>query len=92
MCVCGVESGSEDFAGTAAAGVGTGGVTAFCLPWIMQPALAVASKAATIGAQGFMRNHSSYYRQTDQKCRALAGFAREIDCTIVQLYDSERHG
>src|SRR5204863_9536432 len=99
--VCGMESGVGGAAGavlaTSLGATGAALAVLAALPRRTQPASANAMQAARIAGirlmmvpgqmQGSYRN-----RQADQEGCAFPRFAREFDCTIVQLNDPESHG
>src|SRR3989441_12195751 len=98
-CVCGIESGSlaarsGGDSALAAAGCGGGGVLAR-VNFMSHAESAKARIPARILEARRMRDASvrGHSRgDADHESRAFPRLAGEIDCTIVQLDDAERHG
>jgi hypothetical protein len=97
-----MESGGGGGAGgTAATGLGAAGTAAaaFGVRRNAQPASNIAMQTARMAWVAFVlalrfiwAPSSDRDRQADRKRGTLPRFAGEIDCTIVQLDNPERHG
>src|SRR4051812_30776871 len=92
--VCGIESGCGGGAGGAGAtgfGAGGAGLAACGLRRTQPPSETAIAMIRTASARRMEMPPSNRNRQADKEGRALAWFAGEVDCTIVELHDPERH-